>query len=133
MRERLDNIYYRFYRFQVSVGNSGVAVTFSLIFLSFLLLINLFSIFFILHGFLEIKMPFHNAIDGLITVGVIILINYFLFIYRERYKAIIKNHKNESTKNVRNGNIKVIAYIVLSFIMIIVGFYLMIMRNRALL
>ncbi len=134
MRDRLDYIYYRFYRFQVSVGNGSIAIMFSFLFLSFLLMINFFAFAYILYAFFGIKMPLQNAtIGGLTVIGIICVVNYFLFIYRNRYQKIIKRYKGEKSATVRKGNIAVVIYMVFSFIMIATSFYLMIMRNRGLL
>ena len=134
MRNKLDYIYYRFYRFQVAVGNGNVAFTFSFIFLSFLVMLNFFAFTFILYAFLDIRLPFKNpVIGGLTVLGVIFLINFFLFIYGKRYLAIINRYKNEPLNTVKKGNFAVISYMIFSFGVIGLSFYLMIMRNRGLL
>jgi uncharacterized membrane protein len=131
MRQKLDYIYYRFYRFQVSVGNGQVAVAFSLLFFSFLLMVNVQSVMGFLYAFAGIKVPYDNpGIIGLTIIGLITFINMILFIYRQRYKSIIKRYKDESKDAVRTGNIYIIVYMILTFVMFFVGLILMMERNR---
>ncbi|NQX37353.1 hypothetical protein SAMN05421820_103672 [Pedobacter steynii] len=134
MRDRLDYIYYRLYRFQISVGNGSIAIMFSFLFLSFLVMINFFAFTYILYALFGIKILLLNGgTFGFIVVGMIPVINYFLFIYGKRYQEIIKRYKKEKPEAVKKGNIAVVIYMVFSFVMIGMGFYLMIMRNRGLL
>jgi len=130
MRNKLDYIYYRFYRFQVSVGNSFVAVPFALLFLTYLLILNFFSIVFFLYGLAGIKAPWHDAvITGSTCFLLVAAANYLLFIYKKRYRSIIKLYQNEPKHSVKRGNIAVVIYIIVSLALIGMGLYLMILRN----
>lgn len=101
MRNKLDFLYYRFYRFQVSVGNGNVAIAFSLLFMSFLVMINFFTIISILCIIVNFDVSFFNPVYvGLSSIFFIVGINYSLFIKNKRYKLIIKTHKNESKNDV---------------------------------
>ncbi|MBS7563795.1 hypothetical protein KHS38_05215 [Mucilaginibacter sp. Bleaf8] len=131
MRKKIDYIYYKFYKFQVSVGNGSIALTFSFIFLSFLMMINFFTGAFILYAVSGIKLPFGNPVaSGLIIISGIALINYFLFIHKNRYKKILKRHEGKNGSKIKSGNKTVLIYMILSFMMLGVGFWLMIMRNQ---
>jgi uncharacterized membrane protein len=66
----------------------------------------------------------------LTIIGMIIFINMILFIYGQRYKSIIKRYKDESRDAVRTGNICIIVYMVLTFVMFFAGLMLMMERNR---
>lgn len=131
MRDKLDYIYYRFYRFQVSVGNGIVAVPFAVLFLAFLIMLNFFSVVFFLYGLAGIKAPWHDAVITGVTVFFSVLTaNCLLFIYDKRYKYIIKFYENEPKHNVRKGNIGIIIYMIISLALIGMGFYSMILRNN---
>ncbi len=131
MRKKLDYIYYRFYRFQVSVGNGNNATFASLMFMTFLFMVNCFSVSFILYGIFGIKLPLNNAIsNGLTVVSLIFIFNYFIFIHNKRYKSIISLYNSETKDQIKKGNATIIIYLVLSFILMGIGFYLMILRNN---
>jgi uncharacterized membrane protein len=66
----------------------------------------------------------------LTIIGMIIFINMILFVYGQRYKSIIKRYKDESRDAVRTGNIYIIVYMVLTFVMFFAGLMLMMERNR---
>ena len=128
MRKRLDYIYYRFYRFQVSVGNGIIAVPMSLLFLS--LTLNFFSVISALYAFFGINvLSYHLKFGGVIVIGIIITTNYFLFAYGKRYKAIIERYENEGKLNVKNGNLYVVVYVVFTLILFGFGLYFMMLRN----
>ena len=131
MRKLIDLIYYRFYRFQISVGNGQIAVLFALLFLSFLILVNIVALIYIIYGVAGFMYIYDDVtVQGLALTGGIISINAYLFIYKKRYKIIIKQYKNETKAEVRLGNIKIIIYILISFIMLGVGLYSMVHRNN---
>ena len=131
MREKLDYIYYRFYRFQIAVGNATVAVPFAFLFMLFLILTNLFSISYILYGLFGLELLARNGIIKTFSISILLLfLNFFLFIYRKRYKKIIKTYQKDTKHEIRRGNLLVILYVVFTFILIGVGFYLMILRNN---
>lgn len=134
MREKLDCIYYRFYRFQVSVGNGIAAVPISLLFLSMLLMINFFSIACLFYGFGGVKIPLRSILPGLLSfLSFSIIFNCLLFIKNKRYKQIIKNYKNETAASVKKGNLYVVLYFLATFIFLAFDVYSMILRNDGLL
>lgn len=97
-------------------------------------MLNFLTVGFVLYAFFGVKLQFGNPfIEGPLIIGIVTIINYFLFVHKKKYKAIIKTYKNETKNEIKKGNIMVSIYILLSFIMIGVGFWLMIMRNRKLL
>jgi uncharacterized membrane protein len=130
MKEKLDYIYYRFYRFQVSVGNGAIAGPFTVMFLCFLLTVNFFSLANLLYGITGIAVQFENEIIlGLIIPCIFGVAGYFLFIQGKRYKQIVKKYEKELKQQRKKGNLLVIGYFVLSILFLGFSFYLMIQRN----
>jgi len=131
MRQKLDYIYFRFYRFQVAVGNATVAVPFAYLFIVFLLVLNLLSITSTLYGLFGIKLLADNGLEKAFSIAFLLFVlSFFLFIYRGRYKKIIATYKMETKQASRKGNLFVCLYVVLTFLMMGIGFYLMILRNN---
>lgn len=130
IKNKLHYVYYRFYRLQVSVGNDGIAVFSSIAMMSFILMLNLFFIIGAIYAFTGAKILSGNPVAiGLGIYGSILTILYILFIYNGRYKAIIKENMGESTEKVKKGNIAVCLYLLISILLLAVGFYLMIQKN----
>ena len=131
MRNILDNIYYRIYCFQVSVGNSLVAVDYSLLLLLFLCVINVFSGINFIYAFTGLKILKDNPIIiGLSIFIFCFLLIFFLFIYQNRYKEIIKKNKRKRKLIFKENNLKVIMFMVATLILLGLSFYLMILRNK---
>ncbi|MES2063590.1 MAG: hypothetical protein V4456_16805 [Bacteroidota bacterium] len=131
MREHLDLIFYRMYRFQVTMGNGQIAVFSSVLFLTFLEMINVFTLTFFLYALKGIAIPFQDPIRGGLSIfGALVLFNFLLFTFKKRDKIIVKKYKHEPAAVTRSGNIKVVAYILVTFVLMGLGFYLMILRNR---
>ena len=132
MRGKLDYIYYRLYRFQISVGNYDIAVFSSVLFLCFLILINFYSVLILLGVFAGIKLPIKNlnlTIVGLSIFLGILLILYFLFIFKKRYKQIIKKYQNEDKSAVKKGNISVTIFFIITILVIWLAFYFVWLDN----
>ena len=84
-----------------------------------------------LYSLFGIKLLYANAeIDGILIFIFFATINYFIFIHGKPYKKAIKIYQNESKGMVRKGNIYVVSYMLLSFLLIAIGFYLMMIKNR---
>lgn len=131
MRDKLDSIFYRVYRFQVSVGNQAIAVFFSMLFISFLLTVNTVSVLNFLYAFKGIRYVDGNSVQlGLGTLGTLMFLNYCLFVYKGRYKKIIKRIRNEDGMEVVKGNLAVVLYAVSTIIILGLSFYMMILRNK---
>jgi heme/copper-type cytochrome/quinol oxidase subunit 2 len=60
------------------------------------------------------KISTPNAVKPYIIIMciVIMLLNYFLFIYKRKYREIIKKYKKESEKSRKIGNSIVIIYVI---------------------
>lgn len=133
MREKLDYVYYRFYSFQAFIGHGIDAVPTSILFLSTLITFNFFGIGCLLYGFGVVKIPPQSILPGVISLFTCsIIINCLLFIKKARYKHIIKIYKNETEIVAKKENLWVVLYILVTFIFLGLGFYLMVLRNNQL-
>lgn len=106
-------LYYKIYVFTNKLGNYDVPFS-ALLGMSFLLMIN--SLIIVLRIIFQDRISDFNTVKPFfIIIGVfILLLNYFLFIYKRKYREIIKKYKKESEKSRKIGNSIVIIYVIIS-------------------
>jgi len=115
MKMRYYNyIFYKFYKGAYFINNSGdpefraifgLAITEGINFYSFMQLI----IYFIYEN--QIQTP---IILLAIAAILILSVNYFLFVYKNKFKKIIEEFKNESDKSRKIGTLLTWSYILVS-------------------
>lgn len=106
--------YYKLYKFTVKTNKDVVEWT-SMIFLSQLLFFNLFSIIFYIN-LSNIDFLRQNGINVMVSLqGLILFVNYLLFIRKDHYLEIIKKYSNEDKPQKIIGTIAVLIYITVSF------------------
>ena len=111
-------LFYKIYRFTQRLGNYDVAFSAMLGF-SFLLFLDINTIYISVFPVTNINFNNHYRTPLIILYIIVFIINYFLFIYKKRYKEIEKQFKNESTKNKRIGSIIVIVYVIISLSLVL--------------
>lgn len=111
-------LFYKIYRFTQRLGNYDVAFSAMLGF-SFLLFLDINTIYISVFPVTNINFNNHYRTPLIILYIIVFIINYFLFIYKKRYKEIEKQFKNESTKNKRIGSIIVIVYVIISLLLVL--------------
>lgn len=111
-------LFYKVYVFTRKLGKYDVAFS-TMIAISFLLIVNV-SLAFI--HLLSINKDNYNLfqIPMLIFGFAVLTTNYFLFIYKDKYKIIIEKYHNESLKKGRWGSAIVILYVMLTFLSIFI-------------
>jgi len=106
-------LFYKIYVFSKKIGKWDIATSAALG-LSFLLILNVFLILTNIFGFSpEIKYYYEIAF---LIAGIVLLINYFLFDYKSRYKKVINAFKVESEQSRVVGNILVTIYVIATLI-----------------
>ncbi len=110
-------LFYKIYRFTQKLGKYEVSFS-AMLGLSFLLFLDINALYIILLPVTQVNFKDQYRIPLIILYIAVFIINYFLFIYKKRYKEIEKQFKNESTRNKRIGNAIVIAYIIISLLLV---------------
>jgi hypothetical protein len=125
----LEYLYCRFYQFMVSVGNGDIAAFASVMFMTFMITLNVVTVFDLLsffgHGISFFSKPIWIA--GLVSLAVVL---YFLLSYNGKSARILSQYEGESKRERMKGRIIVISYIVLSMAAVIGSFFLLMMKNR---
>ena len=103
-----DYLFYKFYKI-ISIGtNKDVAEWISVILIS---LLEYFNISIVLVYF---DMYFESKGAALLSLFILMIINYFIFLYKSRYLQIINRFSNESLLSKYFSLILVLGYIYLS-------------------
>lgn len=110
-----DYLFYKIYKFALKTPSADFAELSSLISISLLNIMNLISIAKI---DFEAFFPETSNLGSFIALTFLYLMNYFLFIFKKRYKKIESKYDATSTKSQKIGSVLVLAYVVLSFIFI---------------
>jgi hypothetical protein len=109
-------LYYRIYSAWIKIKGSDHAFL-AMVALSLLLMLNISTLilyFDLLNDMIydDIRLP---IILGVILV---LVVNYFVFIYRNKYKKIKKLFMNETKRQKIIGSIIIITYILLTFVLL---------------
>ena len=124
----LNYLYYRFYQLLVSVGNGDIEVFASILFMTFAIVLNVACVIALLYALADVKI----IPSGLMALGVAVCIMislYFLLVHNGKSSQIMAQYKGEDRKDWVRGRIVVIAYLVLSFAVLMASVFLMIRKN----
>ena len=127
----LEYIFYRIYRFQFLVGNHLTPVGTTILGLTSLIMFNLFSTFIIINYLTGYHIIFFNSskLTALIFFILILLIICYLFLFKERYKTILKKYQKENKKEIRKGNLHIILFILFTLALLYFSLYLLYSKN----
>ncbi|UQB67783.1 hypothetical protein [Epilithonimonas zeae] len=119
-------LFYKYYLFQVRIGNADVASFFSTLIITFISFLYVAIIFMIIVFFIIPQSNINvNPKFGIVILIIFFIPFYFLFLFKSKYKEIIKiqqsNHKN---------NIWPILLPMLAFILINVCWILKMFQNQ---
>lgn len=123
----MEYIYYKIYVFSLILrkgANPELRASFGFMMIQFINLIIVEKVFF---KFFGKNYNIEQLSDGVrIVIGIILAsINYYLFISKDKYLAIIDKYKVENEKSKKLGNILVSGYVFTSLLILIyVKFYL---------
>ena len=125
----LEYLYFKYYSFQVRVGNRDVAPFSSMLIIAFTFMLYYFSIFFL--GILFIP---QGVLDMNIFKYVSIFLFFFLIIWfylllvnKGKYKVILKKYEQELTGRKRLG---AILFPLIAFILFNLGWILKMLQNQ---
>lgn len=125
----LEYLYNKYYYFQVKVGNGIIAAYTSMLFLVFVLIIYVLSLFmFIPSGFFDPVLIITMDHVPWISMGLfflLMIINYRILIYKKKYKRIIKDQKY-----IKKSSLLAILFPIVAFILFNVGCILKVIQNN---
>lgn len=126
MKDFLDYLFYKYYHFQVRVGNRDVAPFFSILMITFTLFLYI-AIVFMLNVFFIFPNSTINIhpIAGVVIGVKLLVIFYFLFLFKSKYKNIIKKEEL-----YHKSSLWAIFLPFFSFVMIIVCLILKMLQNQ---
>ena len=114
----------------IDIGNTNVAEYFAALLMLLIFNLNIFTLISFIDVFLDIKINYDTKLNILLLCLFEIVVFYFMFIKEKKYLEIAKFYENETKKNKVIGNLFILSYIILSFILILFSFFLMIKKNR---
>lgn len=125
----LEYLYFKYYSFQVRVGNRDVAPFSSMLIIAFTFMLYYFSIFFL--GILFIP-------QGVLNMNIFKYVSIFLFFFliiwfylllvnKGKYKVILKKYEQELTERKRLG---AILFPLIAFILFNLGWILKMLQNQ---
>lgn len=123
------NLYFRFYQLMVDVGNRDIGSFASTLFMTMIFGVNIFTLIEIL-DLLGIGV---NHISKSVAIGVMAFIFvslYFSLVYNGKSAAIVNLYAGESKKDKLKGRLGLIAYIVLSILLLVSTWIFFAFRNR---
>jgi len=127
MMNYLEFLYYRYYKFQVKVGNSDIAPFSAMLIIAASIMLYYFDFFFVFSiVFPEIapKMSIYITIAFFVSI---MLCLYLLLINRDKYKRIIKQQEEHL---VRKDGIVALLFPLIGFVLFIGSMYLKVLQNQ---
>lgn len=125
----LEYLYFKYYSFQVRVGNRDVAPFSSMLIIAFTFMLYFFSIFFL--GILFIPQGVLNMnIFKYVSISLfffLIIWLYLLLVNKGKYKVILKKYEQELTGRKRLG---AILFPLIAFILFNLGWILKMLQNQ---
>jgi len=130
MREKLDLVFYRFYLFQFTINNAPAAEFSALLHVSCVILFHFFTIEGLLSVIWSIRL-FETSL--LLLLGMLfgtIMVNYFVFMFSQRHKRVLKEHRKESEELIIKRNKQIAIYSIVTFLAWCLSIFLMAARNN---
>ena len=123
----LEFLYYRYYKFQVKVGNSDIAPFSAMLIIAASIMLYYFDFFFVFSiVFPEIAPKMSIYITFALFVSIMLCL-YLLLINRDKYKRIIKQQEEHL---VRKDGIVALLFPLIGFVLFIGSMYLKVLQNQ---
>jgi hypothetical protein len=131
--KHLEYLYYRYYNFQVRVGNRDVAPFSAMLIIAFTIMLYYFSFFFLTITFIpkeymDLIIPFFKIFSVVLFFSLIVVF-YFLLIHKGKYKLIIKSKEKECGEKV-NCSFIAILFPLMGFLLFNLGWILKMLQNQ---
>jgi len=127
MMNFLELLYYRYYKFQVKVGNSDIAPFSAMLIIAASIMLYYFDFFFVFSiVFPEIAPKMSIYITFALFVSIMLCL-YLLLINSGKYKKIIKQQEKHS---VRKDGIVALLFPLIGFVLFIGSMFLKVFQNQ---
>lgn len=125
----LEYLFFKYYNFQVRVGNGGIAPMMAVLFICLIIEFYYLSIIAFSSYFFSFERPlfFTNKSSLVLVYVVSFIVFYFLFLYKEKYKRIMKAHEAEWKDK---KNLWAVLFAVLPFVIFFVATYIKLRMNQ---
>lgn len=127
----LNGLYYQYYRWQVNVGNQDIAAFSSFAFMNFISLLAYLAFLMLFSLFIPAPLDLlSQAWFKVIFVIILLLtaiVHYFLFLHKKKYLEIMNKGHIYGKRNMR---VFAIAFPILVFILLNLGWILKMFQNR---
>ena len=121
----LEFLYYRYYRFQVRMGNADVAPFSSILIIAFVAMLYYFDFFILLGVLFPTVSPNLSWKFNLILLLLLIILLYFSLVHKGKWKKVIKEQEK-----LKKGKWLSIILPILAFILFNLGFIIKILQNQ---
>lgn len=126
MKEILEFLYYRYYIFQVKIGNADIAPFTAILILVFIFMLYFFDLLFLISIIFPNKAPNINAPLTCLVLFCLTAYLYYRLVYDGKYKKIIK--AQEKTSQKKSGTLIILLSLV-PFIILIISMIIKINQN----
>lgn len=123
----LELLYYRYYRFQVKIGNADVAPFSTILIIAFITMLYYFDFFIVLSVLFPNKSPDLSWKFNLILLLFLIVFLYFILVHKGKYKEILKEHEKSKPNK---GKWFAVLFALTAFVVFNLGFIFKILQNQ---
>ena len=123
----LELLYYRYYQFQVRMGNADVAPFITILLIAFTTMLYYFDFFIILSVLYPNKLPGLSWKFNLILLLFLIVLLYFMLVHKGKYKKILKEQEKSISKK---GKWFAVLFALTAFVLFNLGFIIKILQNQ---
>lgn len=130
MIKYLEFLYYRYYKFQVRVGNSDIAPFSAMLIIACTIMLYYFSLFFLIILIPKDILNFNITYFAIISVGLLVFLIialYLLLVHKSKYKKIIKEYEKNK---VNTKGILALLFPLIGFILLIGSMFLKVLQNQ---
>jgi hypothetical protein len=123
-----ERLYFELFLFynKWNQGNEKISKWNAFLGVSFIMYINTYSVLLLLHllGVKILKNGLFYFNDTVMLMSVFLILNYFLFLFKGKYKRILTEFSNTAADNKKKRSIIQWSYVAFSFVLLFILAYL---------
>ncbi|MBU1369988.1 MAG: hypothetical protein KJ578_11405 [Bacteroidetes bacterium] len=124
-------LFYRSYKIQQKVGHSDDPAFFAALTIAFSIIIYAIDLIMLTSLLFGINFPlFGNKLVSGVLSAIIITFYYFHLLHKKKYLKILEKYESENSSKQLFGNIIIIIYFLLAFVLFVLGMYLKMLQNQ---
>ena len=125
IRDTIEYLYYKYYFFQVRMGNGDIAKYSPLVIIAGVVNLYLLFIFMVFNLFFDVGLPQVSKVTFIILFFLFLLFLYMLLVHGDKQNEIIHNDKFN-----KRSNLLAILFPLIGFIIFNVGWILKMLQNQ---